>query len=118
MIAYTNPFFREKPRDRKTYIIECTECVDTLDILAALFSQMKIPFYIQNGYEWSWVADLWFSELPPTPHNVVFVFRNAQRIIEADKPEIREAFLQTVRFVVENAHKSKPFPHYYKVIIE
>ena len=44
MITYTNPFFREKPRDRKTYIIECAECVDTLDILAALFSQMKIPF--------------------------------------------------------------------------
>ena len=32
MITYTNPFFREKPRDRKTYIIECAECVDTLDI--------------------------------------------------------------------------------------
>ena len=39
------------------------------------------------------------------------------RIIEADEPEVREAFLETVQFVAENAHASKPFPHYYKVII-
>ena len=120
MIEFVNKLFWENysEDDSTTWIINCEECADILDILEQFTQMFHMEYHIQYGYQWDYFVDLWLQEVPPKPSCQTFIFLNAQKAIEFDKEEPRKDFAETVKFVVCNSNnRHLLFPHYFRVLI-